>query len=145
MSAEVAAEPSPIRVVVAKVGLDGHDRGAKTVALALRDAGYEVIYAGLRQTPESVVATVVDEGAEALGVSLLSGAHLEVMARVCALLEEAGAGETVVMLGGNVPRRDHEELRRAGVDGIFPTGSSYDEIAAWLRGEVAVRRARSGA
>jgi methylmalonyl-CoA mutase cobalamin-binding domain/chain len=140
VSAVEGTDPAPIRVVVAKVGLDGHDRGAKTVALALRDAGYEVVYAGLRQTPESVVATVVDEGADALGVSLLSGAHLEVMARVCALLDEAGA-DTVVMLGGNVPRRDHEELRRYGVDGIFPTGANYDEIAAWLRQEVTARRA----
>jgi len=128
-----------IRVVVAKVGLDGHDRGAKAVALALRDAGMEVVYTGLRQTPESTVQVVVQEDADVLGVSLLSGAHLEVMERLCTLLREAGAEDVVVVLGGNVPRRDHARLREIGVHGIFPTGSTFDGIVGWLRDTVAAR------
>ena len=130
-----------IRVVVAKVGLDGHDRGAKAVALALRDAGMEVVYTGLRQTPQSTVQVVLQEDADVLGVSLLSGAHLEVMERLCTLLREAGAEDVVVVLGGNVPRRDHARLRELGVDGIFPTGSRFDDIVGWLRERVATRHA----
>ena len=135
-----AGQAAPVRVVVAKVGLDGHDRGAKTVALALREGGFEVIYAGLRQTPDSVVRTVVDEDADALGVSLLSGAHLEIRQEICHGLHEAGADNVVVMLGGNVPTRDHALLRRSGVHGIFPSGARFDDIVGWLRSTVAERR-----
>ena len=129
------------RVVVAKVGLDGHDRGAKAVALALRDAGIEVIYTGLRQTPESVVATALQEDVQVLGVSLLSGAHLEIMQRICDLLEERGGDDIVVMLGGNVPTRDHERLHAMGVDGIFPTDSRFDDVATWIRARTGERTA----
>ncbi len=120
------------RVVIAKVGLDGHDRGAKAVALALRDAGFEVIYTGLRQTPESVVATALQEDVQVLGVSLLSGAHLEIMGRICELLREQGGEDVLVVLGGNVPTRDHERLRELGVDAIFPTDSRFDDVVAWI-------------
>ena len=131
---------TPIRVVIAKVGLDGHDRGAKAVAVALQRAGFEVIYTGLRQTPEAAVATALQEDAAVIGVSLLSGAHREAMRRICALLEERGAKEEVaVMVGGNIPERDHADLRALGVDGIFPTGSRFDEIADWIRRTVAER------
>lgn len=131
------------RVVVAKVGLDGHNRGAKTVALALRDAGMEVIYTGLRQTPESVVSIVVQEDANVLGVSLLSGAHLEIMTRICALLESNGATDVLVMVGGNIPERDHAQLRAAGVHGIFPTDSTFPEIISWIDDQIE-RRQQSG-
>lgn len=131
---------SPIRVVIAKVGLDGHDRGAKAVAVALQRAGFEVIYTGLRQTPEAVVATALQEDAAVIGVSLLSGAHREAMGRICALLEQSGAKtELAVMVGGNIPERDHADLRAMGVDGIFPTGSRFDDIAEWIRETVAQR------
>jgi methylmalonyl-CoA mutase, C-terminal domain len=140
VSAGIRAGPGDrLRVVVAKVGLDGHDRGAKAVALALRDAGMEVVYTGLRQTPESTVQVVLQEDADVLGVSLLSGAHLEVMERVCALLRGAGADDVVVLLGGNVPRRDHARLRELGVDAIFPTGSTFDDIVGWLTEHVPAR------
>ena len=131
---------SPIRVVIAKVGLDGHDRGAQVVALALQRAGFEVIYTGLRQTPEAVVATALQEDAAVIGVSLLSGAHREVMQRICTLLKQRGAkDEVAVMVGGNIPERDHPDLRAMGVDGIFPTGSRFEEISAWITRAVAER------
>jgi methylmalonyl-CoA mutase, C-terminal domain len=128
-------------VLIGKVGLDGHDRGAKAVAFALRDAGFEVTYTGLRQTPEMIVAVAIEEDVDAIGISLLSGAHLEVMERLCTLLRDEGmAHDTVVMLGGNVPSRDHPALRAMGVDGIFPTSSRFENIAAWLRQAVSERR-----
>lgn len=134
--------PPPIRILLGKVGLDGHDRGAKTVAIALAAAGYEVVYTGLRQSPEMIVSTALQEDVDAIGLSLLSGAHLEVMERVCALLESSGVKrDVVVMLGGNIPLRDHVQLRAMGVDGIFPGSSSFGDIAAWLRDEVIARRA----
>lgn len=130
-----------VRMIVAKVGLDGHDRGAKAVALAMRDIGFEVIYTGLRQTPERVVETALEEDADVIGVSLLSGAHLSIMKKIHDILIERGIrDETVLVLGGNVPLRDHDELRRHGVDKIFSTDSRFDEMGAWLQQAVQAKR-----
>src|ERR671923_2981530 len=123
----------PIRVVLAKVGLDGHDRGIKVVARALRDAGMEVIYAGLWQTPEAVVRTVADEDADWLGLSLLSGAHMTLVPRVLELLREAGLGHVGVMVGGIVPEGDVPKLLEMGVARVFGPGTSLDEIVTFLR------------
>ncbi len=120
------------RVVVAKPGLDGHDRGAKVVARALRDAGFEVIYTGLHQTPEQVAATVVQEDADAVGLSLLSGAHMTLFPRVIKLLREAGAGDVLVFGGGIIPSADAAALEEMGVARLFTPGSSLREIATWL-------------
>jgi methylmalonyl-CoA mutase C-terminal domain/subunit len=119
-------------VVVAKPGLDGHDRGAKVIARALRDAGFEVVYTGLHQTPEQVVQAVVDEDADALGLSLLSGAHLVLVPRVIERLREAGRGDVVVVVGGIVPEGDVAALEAAGVSRVFTPGSSLMEIGRWL-------------
>ena len=123
----------PIRVVLAKVGLDGHDRGIKVVARALRDAGMHVIYAGLWQAPEAVVRTVADEDADWLGLSLLSGAHLTLVPRVMDLLRAAGLGHVGVMVGGIVPEADVPKLQEMGVARVFGPGTSLDEIVAFLR------------
>lgn len=122
-----------IRVVLAKVGLDGHDRGIKVVARALRDAGMHVIYAGLWQTPEAVVRAVADEDADWLGLSLLSGAHMTLVPRVMELLREAGLGDVGVMVGGIVPEADVPKLHEMGVARVFGPGTSLDEIVAYLR------------
>jgi methylmalonyl-CoA mutase, C-terminal domain len=122
----------PYRVVVAKPGLDGHDRGAKVIARALREAGFEVIYTGLHQTPEQVVEAVVEEDADAVGLSLLSGAHMTLFPRVLTLLEEADAGDVLVFGGGIIPERDIPELKALGVAEIFTPGSPLPEIARWL-------------
>lgn len=122
-----------IRVVLAKVGLDGHDRGIKVVARALRDAGMHVIYAGLWQTPEAVVRAVMDEDADWLGLSLLSGAHLTLVPRVMELLREAGLGDVGVLVGGIVPEADVPKLREMGVSRVFGPGTSLDDIVAYLR------------
>jgi methylmalonyl-CoA mutase C-terminal domain/subunit len=121
-----------IRVVVAKPGLDGHDRGAKIIARALRDAGMEVIYTGLHQTPEQIVATVVQEDADAIGLSILSGAHMTLVPRIIELLEEEDAGDVVLVLGGTIPAEDIEELKQLGVDEIFTPGSSTQEIIDFI-------------
>lgn len=131
-----------VRVLLAKVGLDGHDRGAKVVALALRNTGFEVIYTGLRQTPEMVVAAAIQEDVDVIGVSLLSGAHLEVMARICELLREHGADDILVMLGGSVPPGDEPALRAAGVHGVFPTESRFADIVSWIEESVPDPRTR---
>ena len=123
----------PIRVVLAKVGLDGHDRGVKVVARALRDAGMEVIYAGLWQTPEAVVRTVADEDADWLGLSLLSGAHMTLVPRVLDLLRQAGLGHVGVLVGGIVPEADVPRLLEMGVARVFGPGTSLDEIVAFLQ------------
>lgn len=123
----------PIRIVVAKPGLDGHDRGAKVVARALRDAGIEVVYTGLHQTPEQIVATTVQEDADAVGLSVLSGAHLTLFARVLELLRERGADDVVVFGGGIIPADDVAELERIGVARVFTPGSSPSAIVAWVR------------
>src|SRR5580765_6994943 len=125
--------PPPIRVVLAKVGLDGHDRGVKVVARALRDAGMHVIYAGLWQTPEAVVRTIADEDADWLGLSLLSGAHMTLVPRVMELLRQAGFGDVGVMVGGIVPEADVEKLTQTGVGKIFGPGTAISEIVDFLR------------
>jgi methylmalonyl-CoA mutase, C-terminal domain len=126
-----------IRVVVAKPGLDGHDRGAKVVARALRDAGMEVIYTGLHQTPEQIVETALQEDADAVGLSVLSGAHMTLFARVIKLLEAKGAKDVLVFGGGIIPEADISELTKLGVAKIFTPGSTTQEIVDWVRAAVA--------
>jgi methylmalonyl-CoA mutase, C-terminal domain len=126
-----------IRVVVAKPGLDGHDRGAKIIARALRDAGMEVIYTGLHQTPEQIVETVIQEDAHAVGLSILSGAHMTLVPRVLELLKEKDAGDIVVIAGGTIPADDIAELKKLGVSEIFTPGASTQEIIDFVRGAVA--------
>jgi methylmalonyl-CoA mutase C-terminal domain/subunit len=128
-----------IRVVVAKPGLDGHDRGAKIIARALRDAGMEVIYTGLHQTPEQIAATVIQEDADAIGLSILSGAHMTLVPRVVELLREQGADDVVLTVGGTIPNDDIPELKSLGVAEIFTPGASTDEIVEFIRGAVAGR------
>ena len=128
-----------IRVVVAKPGLDGHDRGAKIIARALRDAGMEVIYTGLHQTPEQIAATVVQEDADAIGLSILSGAHMTLVPRVVELLKEQDAEDVVLTVGGTIPNDDIPELKKLGVAEIFTPGASTDEIVDFIRGAVAER------
>jgi methylmalonyl-CoA mutase C-terminal domain/subunit len=123
---------SPIRVVVAKPGLDGHDRGAKVVARALRDAGLEVIYTGLHQTPEQIVETAIQEDADAIGLSVLSGAHMTLFARVLELLRERGASDLVVFGGGIIPEADIAELRTMGVATVFTPGATTQSIVEWV-------------
>ena len=128
--------PGPIRVVVAKPGLDGHDRGAKVVARALRDAGMEVIYTGLHQTPEQIVETAVQEDADCVGLSVLSGAHMALFPRVIELLKERDAGDIVVFGGGIIPAADIPELEAIGVAKIFTPGATTTEIIEWVRANV---------
>jgi methylmalonyl-CoA mutase C-terminal domain/subunit len=128
-----------IRVVVAKPGLDGHDRGAKIIARALRDAGMEVIYTGLHQTPEQIVATVIQEDADALGLSILSGAHMTLVPKVINLLREQGVDDVVVTVGGTIPSEDVAELKRLGVAEVFTPGASTDEIVEFIRNAVGER------
>ena len=123
----------PVRVVVAKPGLDGHDRGAKVVARALRDAGVEVVYTGLHQTPEQIVETAIQEDADAIGMSVLSGAHMTLFARVLELLRERDASDIVVFGGGIVPEADLPELTEMGVAKVFTPGATTGEIVAWVR------------
>jgi methylmalonyl-CoA mutase C-terminal domain/subunit len=125
-----------IRVVVAKPGLDGHDRGAKIVARALRDAGMEVIYTGLHQTPEQIVETAIQEDADAVGVSLLSGAHMTLVPRIIELLRENGADDVLVVLGGTIPEDDAEELKKQGVAAVFGPGAPTTQIVDFLKGAV---------
>jgi methylmalonyl-CoA mutase C-terminal domain/subunit len=135
----VAAESDTkrkIRVVVAKPGLDGHDRGAKIIARALRDAGMEVIYTGLHQTPEQIVETVIQEDAHAVGLSILSGAHMTLVPRVLELLKEKEAGDIVVIAGGTIPADDIAELKKLGVSEVFTPGASTQEIIDFVRGAV---------
>jgi methylmalonyl-CoA mutase C-terminal domain/subunit len=128
---------SRIRVVVAKPGLDGHDRGAKVVARALRDAGMEVIYTGLHQTPEQIVETAIQEDADAVGLSVLSGAHMTLFKRVLELLGERDATDIVVFGGGIIPGADIPELQRLGVAKIFTPGATTQSIVEWVRENVA--------
>jgi methylmalonyl-CoA mutase C-terminal domain/subunit len=122
----------PYRVVVAKPGLDGHDRGAKVIARALRDGGFEVVYTGLHQTPEQVVQAVVQEDADAVGLSLLSGAHLTLVPRVIKLLADNGRADVMVIVGGIIPDTDIPALKEEGVAAVFPPGSSLESISSWL-------------
>jgi methylmalonyl-CoA mutase C-terminal domain/subunit len=123
----------PVRVVVAKPGLDGHDRGAKVVARALRDAGVEVVYTGLHQTPEQIVETAIQEDADAIGMSVLAGAHMTLFARVLDLLRERDASDIVVFGGGIVPEADMPELTEMGVAKVFTPGATTGEIITWVR------------
>ena len=142
MSAAVA-EPKTeqkIRVVVAKPGLDGHDRGAKIIARALRDSGMEVIYTGLHQTPEQIVETVIQEDAHAIGVSILSGAHMTLVPKIVELLEAQGVDDVLITVGGTIPTKDIEALKEMGVSGVFTPGSPTDDIVEFIRAGVARER-----
>jgi methylmalonyl-CoA mutase C-terminal domain/subunit len=126
-----------IRVVIAKPGLDGHDRGAKVIARALRDAGMEVIYTGLHQTPEQIVETAIQEDADAVGISILSGAHMTLVPRIVELLHDRGADDVLVVVGGTIPREDVVELKRLGVAEVFTPGAPTSEIVTFLQSRVA--------
>ena len=128
-----------IRVVVAKPGLDGHDRGAKIIARALRDAGMEVIYTGLHQTPEQIVETVLQEDADAVGLSILSGAHMTLVPRIIELLREQDAGDVVVTVGGTIPNQDIPELKELGVAEVFTPGAPTSKIIEFIEGAVGER------
>ena len=134
----MAATP-PVRIVVAKPGLDGHDRGAKVVARALRDAGFEVIYTGLHQTPEQIVEAAIQEDADAIGLSVLSGAHMTLFAKVVELLKARDAEDVVVFGGGIIPDSDIRELEQLGVAMIFTPGAPTTEIVRWVRENVPVQ------
>ena len=122
-----------IRVLVCKPGLDGHDRGAKVIARALRDAGMEVIYTGLRQTPEMIVSAALQEDVQVIGLSILSGAHNAIVPRVLDLLRQRGMDDVMVVLGGTIPDADAEELKRLGVAAVFQPGASLDAIVEFIR------------
>ncbi len=128
-----------IRVVIAKPGLDGHDRGAKVIARALRDAGMEVIYTGLRQTPEQIVAAALQEDADAIGLSILSGAHMHICPRVMDLLRERGLQDVLVVVGGIIPDVDIPKLRAAGIKGIFLPGTPMQDIIEFIQANVSPR------
>ena len=130
----------PIRVLVAKVGLDGHDRGAKVIATALRDAGMEVIYTGLRQTPEMVVNAALQEDVDAIGVSILSGAHMTVFPKVAALMKEKGLNDVLLTGGGIIPEEDMKQLNSQGVGRLFAPGTPTSEIAGYIQNWVAENR-----
>jgi len=131
----MSLEHQPVRVVLAKVGLDGHDRGVKVVARALRDAGFHVIYAGLWQTPEAIVRVVADEDADWLGLSLLSGAHMTLVPRVLDELRQTGLEHVGVIVGGTIPQDDVPKLRELGVARVFGPGTPLADIVAFLRGQ----------
>jgi methylmalonyl-CoA mutase, C-terminal domain len=122
----------PIRVVIAKPGLDGHDRGAKVIARALRDAGFEVVYTGLHQTPEQIVETAIQEDADAVGISILSGAHMTLVPRILELLRENGAEDVIVVVGGTIPRDDAAALKEMGVAEVFTPGAPLSAIVDFL-------------
>ena len=130
-----------IRVLVAKPGLDGHDRGAKVVASALRDAGMEVIYTGLHQTPEIIVEAAIQEDVDVIGLSILSGAHMALFPRILELLREHGAGDKLVVAGGIIPRDDIEELKKMGISEVFGPGTPTSEIVEYIKREVESRKA----
>ncbi|MBA3299980.1 MAG: cobalamin B12-binding domain-containing protein [Thermoleophilaceae bacterium] len=133
---EERATGRKIRVVVAKPGLDGHDRGAKIIARALRDAGMEVIYTGLHQTAEQIVETALQEDADAVGLSILSGAHMTLVPKIANLLKAEGADDIVLVVGGTIPKEDISELKELGVAGIFTPGSSVQEIIDFIEKSV---------
>ena len=135
------SEQQKIRVLVAKPGLDGHDRGAKVVARALRDHGMEVIYTGLRQTPEMIAQSALQEDVDVVGVSILSGAHLELFPLVLEQLKQKGLDSVLVMAGGIIPEEDHDALRQMGIEGIFGPGTPTDEIAEHISKAVAAKKA----
>jgi methylmalonyl-CoA mutase cobalamin-binding domain/chain len=136
-----AATARKIRVVVAKPGLDGHDRGAKIIARALRDAGMEVIYTGLHQTPEQIAETVIQEDADAVGLSILSGAHMTLVPKVVELLQAQGVDDVLVTVGGTIPADDIPELKQLGVAEVFTPGAGTDEIVDFIRERASARHA----
>lgn len=127
---------SGIRVLVAKPGLDGHDQGAKVVVRALMDAGFEVIYTGLRQSPEAVAKVALEEDVDVIGLSSMAGSHIQFCQRLKELLEENKLTDKLWIIGGNIPKRDFEELKSLGLDGIFPTGTQFEEITNFIRENV---------
>ena len=131
---------APVRIVIAKPGLDGHDRGAKVIARALRDAGMEVIYTGLHQTPQQIVETAIQEDADAVGISILSGAHMTLVPRILDGLKDNGVEDVVVVVGGTIPKPDVEELKQQGVAEVFTPGAPVSEIVEFLRERVPVTR-----
>ena len=126
----------PIKVLLGKPGLDGHDQGAKVVARAMMDAGFEVIYTGVRQTPEQIARIAMEEDVDVIALSSMAGSHLSFCRRLKPLLEEAGLGDKLWMIGGNLPAQDHEALRELGFIGIFPSGSKLDAISEYIRSQV---------
>ena len=126
----------PIKVLIAKPGLDGHDRGAKVLARGLRDEGFEVVYTGLRQTPEMVVTAALQEDVDVVGLSILSGAHMTLVPRICELLREKGLGDVLVTVGGIIPDDDVPALREAGVAAVFGPGTTIGEVAGFIRANV---------
>jgi methylmalonyl-CoA mutase C-terminal domain/subunit len=137
------SEPRRLRLLVGKVGLDGHDRGAKIIARAFRDAGFEIVYTGLHQTPEMVVSTAIQEDVDAVSLSILSGAHNYLFSRVIDLLKERGAGDIAVFGGGIIPDEDVPGLKAAGVLEIFTPGASTDRVVEWVRDHIHPRRLRA--
>jgi methylmalonyl-CoA mutase C-terminal domain/subunit len=135
------AKERPLRIIVAKPGLDGHDRGAKIIARALRDAGFEIIYTGLHQTPEMIVAAAIQEDVDAVGLSIMSGAHMTLFPAVVDLLREKDASEVVVFGGGIIPQDDIPRLRALGVAEVFLPGSSTQAIVDWIRQHIHPRKA----
>ncbi|ABC81604.1 cobalamin B12-binding domain-containing protein [Anaeromyxobacter dehalogenans] len=135
------ATERPLRILVAKPGLDGHDRGAKIIARALRDGGFEVIYTGLHQTPEMIVAAAVQEDVDAIGLSIMSGAHMTLFPAVIELLKEKGAGDIVVFGGGIIPQDDVPRLKEKGTAEVFLPGSSTQAIIEWIRANIRPRAA----
>jgi methylmalonyl-CoA mutase, C-terminal domain len=128
-----------IKVLIAKPGLDGHDRGAKVLARGLRDEGFEVVYTGLRQTPEMIASAALQEDVDVVGLSILSGAHMTLVPRVCRMLRDEGLGDVLVTVGGIIPDDDITALREAGVDRVFGPGTTIGEVAEYLRGNVRPR------
>jgi methylmalonyl-CoA mutase C-terminal domain/subunit len=126
-------EKKPIRILIAKPGLDGHDRGAKVIAHALRNAGFEVIYTGLHQTVEQIVKAAIEEDVDVIGLSVLSGAHIPIAGKLMKYLEEEEAKDILVVLGGNIPKRDFDRLKELGVAALFPTGSKFDDIVDFIQ------------
>ena len=131
----VVQDSHPIRVLVAKPGLDGHDRGAKVIARALRDAGMEVIYTGIRQTPEMIVQAALQEDVEVLGLSILSGAHMELMPEIMNRLKEEDMGDVLVVLGGIIPEEDRQSLADMGIDAVFGPGASTQQIVEYIQAD----------
>jgi methylmalonyl-CoA mutase C-terminal domain/subunit len=139
MTATSAATTSKVRILVAKPGLDGHDRGAKVIARALRDAGFEVVYTGLHQTPDMIATAAVQEDVDAVGLSIMSGAHNTLFPAVIEELKKRGAEDVVVFGGGIIPEADFEQLKAAGVKGVFTPGASLESIIQWVRENVLAR------
>lgn len=129
-----------IRILVAKPGLDGHDRGAKLICRSLRDAGFEVIYTGLRRTPEEIVTAAVQEDVDVLGLSILSGAHNILFPEILSLLKKRGAGDMTVIAGGIIPEKDIPGLKKAGLNMVFPPGTATSDIVAWVRNNVSASK-----